>query len=350
MIAFARLGALPAVFLALLADSLGRRRLLVATMVGMAVFSLATASASSATSFVAFQACVRMFATLEEILAVIFALELLPARHRGWGVGFLAAMGGLGSGLGALLYGSVEQMPGGWRGLYVIGGLAILYVAWLRRKLPESPMFEAQEKPSSGSFFGPLKELLAGYRADLLALVVIAGAFWFPVVASLNFMSKYLQNIHGYSPGNVSVLFIAAGTLAIFGNILAGRVSDVIGRRPTLAFGLAGNCVAFIAFYNSSGAWLPVFWIAALFTFFVVEVIVNAISGELFPTSCRSTAASLRSILSILAGALGLATESALYTVLGSHAAALSLMAAITLLALPAVAWWLRETANRPLI
>ena len=349
LVAIARLGAVPAILLALVADRIGRRRLLVLTLVGLSLFALATGFSRSATQFMLFQSSARMFVTLEEILAVIFALEMLPARHRGWGVGFLAAMGGLGAGLASVLYGFVQYMPGGWRALYILCGFAILPVAWMRRDLPESPMFERQAEGVRRSFWAPLREILTEHRRAVLALGVIAATFWFQIGATLNFMSKYLQSSQGYSPGQVSLLFVVAGAFAIFGNIVAGRVSDAIGRRPTLAAGMLVNCVALIAFYNSAGFLLSLAWIAALFSFFVVEVVVNIISGELFPTSCRSTAASLRTIFSVLAGALGLAAEGSLYVLTGSHSAALSMMALSTLLGLPAVLWWLRETANTQL-
>ena len=48
VVAVGRLGALPAILLALVADRLGRRRLLVFTMVGLSIASLATAFATSA--------------------------------------------------------------------------------------------------------------------------------------------------------------------------------------------------------------------------------------------------------------------------------------------------------------
>ncbi|RLA57993.1 MAG: hypothetical protein DRR04_11970 [Gammaproteobacteria bacterium] len=195
-------------------------------------------------------------------------------------------------------------------------------------------------------FWQPLVEIIRDHRRPLIAITLISAVFWFQISPALNFMSKYLQDIHGYTPGQVSTLFIVAGTIAIFGNILAGRISDVIGRRPTLAAGIVLNCVAFLAFYNASGLLLPLAWIAALFSFFVVDVIVSAASGELFPTRCRSTATTLRSIFSVLAAVVGLSIEGSLYTELGSHAAALSVLTLFSLLALPVVALLLRETAN----
>ena len=140
-----------------------------------------------------------------------------------------------------------------------------------------------------------------------------------------------------------------AGAVAIFGNVLAGRTSDTVGRRPTLACGLLLCGAAFIAFYNSSGWLLPATWIAALFGFFVVEVLVNTVSGELFPTSCRSTAATLRTVFGILVSAAGLAVEGALFALWGSHALAISVMLLTILAGLPAVWWLLRETAHQEL-
>ena len=140
----ARLGALPAIGLALLSDRIGRRSLLMVTLLGLSIATGATGFARTTEEFIAIQFCARAFATAEEIIAIIYVLEMLPVKHRGWGVGFLAAMGGIGSGAASLLYGVVEYLPGGWRALYIIASFPILYIAWLRRKLPESRIFDAR--------------------------------------------------------------------------------------------------------------------------------------------------------------------------------------------------------------
>lgn len=350
VIAAARLGTLPAIFLALMADRIGRRRLLMVTLFGLSIATGLTGFARTTEEFIAIQFCVRAFATAEEIIAVIYVLEMLPARHRGWGVGFLAAMGGLGSGAASLLYGLVDYLPGGWRALYLIAAVPVLYLAWLRRLLPESALFDrhAADTPPP-TFWQPMQEIWRHYRREITAIALISMAFWFQIAATLSFMSKYLQETHDFAPQDVSLLYIVAGSIAILGNTLSGRLSDHIGRRPTLAIALILYCGATITFYNIGGWLLPLAWIVALFGYFAVEVMVNALSGELFPTRCRSTASTLRAICAMFAAVTGLAVEGVLYTALGTHAAALTVLCLSSLLAIPVVVLLLRETSGTEL-
>lgn len=133
--AVARLGVLPALLFGLLADRHGRRRLLVFTVIGFSVCTLLTAFVRTAAEFMLLQFLARVFTAAEEMLAIVVVTEELDADARGWGVGVLAAFGGLGHGLASLLYAQVEAMPYGWRSLYVLGAAPLLLLAWLRRGL-----------------------------------------------------------------------------------------------------------------------------------------------------------------------------------------------------------------------
>jgi putative MFS transporter len=350
VIGAARIGALPAIFLALLADRIGRRRLLIVTLLGLSIATGATGFARTTEEFIALQFFARGFTTAEEIIAVIYVIEMLPARHRGWGVGFLATMGALGAGAAALLYAIVEFLPGGWRALYIIAAVPLLYLAWLRRTLPESALFDGNASDGKlRAFWQPFLEIFRDHRRAMTAIALIAATFWFQLTAAINFVSKYLQETHHFEPQEVSFMFIVAGGIAVFGNATAGRISDRIGRRPTLVAALLSYCVAIIAFYNAHGLLLPLAWTAALFSYFAIDVLVNAISGELFPTRCRSTASSLRAVSAMFAAVAGLAIEGTLFNALGSHAAALSLLCLSSLLAIPVVLVMLRETAHAEL-
>jgi hypothetical protein len=78
-------------------------------------------------------------------------------------------------------------------------------------------------------------------------------------------------------------------------------------------------------------------------------VLFKALGSELFPTSYRSTASSVRATTSTLAGSLGLWLESQLYPLAGSHAVAISWMLPALAIPLAVVALRMPETSAREL-
>jgi MFS family permease len=135
----------------------------------------------------------------------------------------------------------------------------------------------------------------------------------------------------------------------VIGNQAAGVWSDRIGRRPVLVLLLGIMGAAYAGFYQLSGWVIVPLWIAQVFALQGVSVLVRTLGGELFPTSYRSTASSLRMVAATFAGSAGLVLESHLYNVLGSHAAAIS--ALLPALAVAAALVWLvlPEPASREL-
>jgi putative MFS transporter len=349
--AAARLGVVPALALAMLADRHGRRRLLLATVVGFSLSTLLSGFARTPAEFMALQFLARAFTASEEMLAVVVITEELDADARGWGIGLMAAFGGAGHGLASLLYSQVEVLPYGWRALYVIGAVPLLLLAWLRRGLPETQRFVAHRaaRAAPASLLAPLRELARSHGGRVAAVCAAVFPFWFSASTALLFMSKHLQQVHGYTPGTVAILFLAGGSIAMLGNPVAGRASDRFGRRPVLVAALLANTAAIAAFYGGPSAWLPAFWIALVFSFFAVDLIFTALGSELFPTAARSTASSLRGLAATAGSVLGLTVEGWLYAATGSHAASIGWMLLVTLLS-PALVWLaLPETARRPL-
>lgn len=350
--AAARLGMLPALLLALVADARGRRLLLILTVVGFALCSLATAFARSGAEFMVLQFLARTFTAAEEMLAIVVLTEELDDDSRGWGVGVMAAFGGLGHGLASLLYAQVDIVPYGWRALYALGVAPLLLVAWLRRGLPETRRFDEYRRVSGEGehgLFTPLRQLFQHHRGRLLALCGAAIPFWFVASTALVFLSKFLQEAHGYTPGSVAVLFLVGGSVGILGNVVAGKMSDALGRRPTVIVFLLANLAAAAGFYNAPTPLVPVFWITLIFTFFAVDVIFAALGSELFPTAYRSTASAVRVLAVTLSAALGLWLEGSLYELVGSHASAVTWMLVPALASPLLVFLFLPETAGRPL-
>ena len=142
--AIVRLGALPAFLFGVLADRLGRRRVLLCTIIGYTALTGATAFAQDARTFVVLQFLARMFAVGELIIAYVVIAEELDPETRGWGVGALTALAACGSGLALALFGLVDFLPMGWRTLYLVGLVPLAMVAWMRRTLPETTRFTAR--------------------------------------------------------------------------------------------------------------------------------------------------------------------------------------------------------------
>jgi MFS family permease len=349
-----RLGALPAVAVALAADRLGRRRILLFTILAYTVLTGATALAPDARTFVALQFFARIFTAAELVLAVVVIAEEFDAESRGWGIGALFALQACGVGLAAVLFPLAEALGLGWRGLYAFGLVPLALLAWWRRALPETERFEAHRRARSVAAaedfaLAPLLHLIRHYpgRFAAVAISVLIGAI---CGSAADFLGpKYLQDAHGWTPGAVAALYVGGGAVGIFGAALGGRWSDRFGRKPVaVAFGVAVSVLA-LAFYNTEGALLSLLWVAMIFAVMGSDTVSAAFGAELFPTSHRSTAAGARSVIGTLGAAIGLALESALYALLGSHWEAVTWLLVGTLAVPLVVAVAFPETAARSL-
>ncbi len=352
--AIVRLGVMPAIFLTVLADRTGRRRLLLATILGFTVCTFLTAFVRSAPEFAALQCLARVFIAGEAMLAVVVIVEEFDADTRGWGIGMLAALGTLGGGVAAIVFSVVNVLPFGWRALYVLGVVPLLLIAWFRRTLSETPRFERHRETRAAAFglsaaLEPFRNLARMYPVRILALCAALFPVAFVFDTSVLFVSKFLQDVHHYSPANVALMYLTIGALVPFGSVMSGRLGDRFGRKRILILGSLTNTAAVACFYHVAGIWVPLAWGVMVMTFSMVLVLFSALGGELFPTSYRSTASGVRAVVATLAAALGLWTEGRLYGVVGSHAAAITLMLVVVPLAPLIVAVTLPETAAREL-
>lgn len=343
-----RLGVLLSLVAGVLADRFGRRRLLLITIVGYTAATFLTAFARSPLEFALLQLLGRGFLYAETAIAVVVVAEELAAKDRGFGIGLLGALGAMGHGAAAVSLSFVDRIPFGWRAFYLLGALPLLGLAWLRRSLPETARFAASDALES-RWWRPVALLATAYPGRLASLMSVVFAIDFAGAAAAGFMAKTLLEVHGYAGSEVTWLYLIGGALAVIGNQAAGLWSDRIGRRPVLMLLLALMAAAFAGFYGLRGAVIAPLWIAQVFALQGVSVLVRALGGELFPTSFRTTASSLRMLASTLGGSAGLVLESRLYDVLGSHAAAISALMPTLGIAIAIVWFALPEPALREL-
>lgn len=345
-----RLGVIPALVLTVLADRFGRRVLLLVTIVGFTLSTFLTSFTRSQAEFVVLQFLARVFIAGESMLAVVVIAEEFGAEVRGWGIGMLAAMGTLGHGLASLVFALVNVLPFGWRALYVVGVLPLLLLAWFRRSLGETQRFVRYRSADTDrgwrAALRPVRHLFQMYPGRFLALSAAVFPMAFVLETSLIFVSKSLQEYHGYTPGQVTLLYLTFGVLAPVGNILAGVLGDRVGRKRTMIVGLVINAALIAVFYNTDGFWIPPVFGLMLLSLTMVLVLFAALGTELFPTSYRSTASGVRGVVGTLGAATGLALEGVLYGHFGSHAAAITVMLVATPIAPLVIGVYVPETAR----
>jgi putative MFS transporter len=350
-----RLATLGALFIAPLADLFGRRRLLLFTVFGEAFFALATAFAQNYPEFVWLQIGVRVFGYCEELLCFVVIAEEIDESARGWSIGSLGAMNATGGGLASIAFALVDVLPFGWRALYALGGSALFVLAWFRRLIPETKRFEVRREElarlgtKTHAVWETLGSLLHEYPGRLAVMLAGVALFDFSVAPSYIFMSKYLQETEHYAHWQITVLYVFGGFLSVVGNIIAGRLSDRLGRKTVIVVSGLVSAASFYAFFSGISGWmLPAAWIGAIFGYLSAANLLSGFVPEIFPTAYRATSSTLRYVISTLGGALALALEGVLYDRLGAHAPAISLFLFVMPVAMIAILL-LPETARKPL-
>jgi len=349
-----RSGALLALLIVPFADRFGRRRVLLATIVGYTLATTLTALSPNVETFVVLQFLARIFAVAEALLATVVIVEEFAPENRGWGIGAAAAIQACGAGFAALMFGFVDVLPYGWRALYAIGVIPLCFIAYWRRALPETAQFthlaHAREQLAAPA---PLfSNIWRAAREHPRVFVLLAGTFFCVSVAGGSagfFAPKYLQDVHGWLPAQVATLTFIGGALAIIGNPLSGWLSDRFGRRPTGALFSLGYGISLLAFYSIGGLFIPVLWIAFMFFSMGNSVTLSTYSAELFPTSMRSSASGATNLVSVLGGIVGLLGVSALFGIAGGTWNAILMIGGLSLLVPLAIFFLFPETARRAL-
>jgi putative MFS transporter len=344
------LGSLFAPLITSQADRRGRRTLLIATIALFSLLSGLTAFAWNAPSFVTLKFLTVIFSAAEGSISMVMLVEEVNADARGLAVGMLGAISAGGFGLAALGFAMIRTFPFGWRGLFVIAFIPLVLIVPLWRLLPESDRYKrSAEAMGRGGFFGPFRALYRSYpgRFVMVAAVMFLNAMGGTPGGLLQ--SKYMQEVHGWTPGNVSTLILSGGAIGILGNVIAGNLSDQIGRRTLGVIAMIVAPAMWTVFFNSSGNIMVASWVLSLFAQTAASTILNAYSAELFPTSHRSTAESAIAVAGTLGGSAGLILESWIYGILGSHWRGVSWLMLASVAAAITVAMCFPETANAEL-
>lgn len=297
-----------------LGDRIGRKPVLVVTVVGMgsatAVVGLLPTAASIGTAAPVALLLVRLaqgfFAGGEVTGSATFLAESAPPGRRGFFGAFTPVGVALGGGTAALVAGTVttvlseEQLQAyGWRIPFLLS-LPLIVVALLaRHRLEDSEAFlsEKSEQTAQGGAAAPLSEVFTRHRKPLLKVALLAigsnCGYW----VGLIFMNIYLTADLGYS--KQAVFWMMAGISFLVACLMPGfgALSDRWGRKKVITIGFTGYAVLVIPAMLVMGVGSFPLAAAAMVVLALPMPIVQSVTyptyAEQFPTRVRYTGLSI---------------------------------------------------------
>lgn len=216
-----------------LADRYGRRPVLMADIVLFAVLEAASALAPSLAVLLVLRALFGIAMGGEWGIGASLAMESIPAKARGAVSGLLQEGYAFGYLLGGLCYLLLFDHIG-WRGLFAVGVLPALLVMYIRRHVPESPVWAAGGGADAARPRPGLLETMRGRWGLFVYLVVLMMAFNMFSHGSQDLYPTFLKEQHHFDTQTVAWLTIVLNLGAIVGGLFFGAWSERVGRRRAI--------------------------------------------------------------------------------------------------------------------
>ncbi len=323
---------------AVLADRIGRRRVVIAMAVAAPLVTAAGALAPTFPVLVATQAVGRPLGLALDFLVAVVAAEEMPRNSRAYAVSVLAMASGLGAGVAVMALPLADLSANSWRLVYLVALVWLVVAVDIARRLPETKRFERPHV---------IAPPLDRRRFAVLAVVALLTNL-FVAPASL-FQNDYLDDVRGFSATTIAIFTLATATPAGIGLILGGRLADLGGRRRVIAAALPAATAFGVLSYSVGGPlmWLSVFLVGVLGG--ITYPALAVYRTELFPTGNRSRAAGLLTATALIGGIAGLLVMGTLLDRDWTHGRVMALLASAQVLVVVVVLLWYPETAHREL-
>ena len=316
VIRLASLGALP---LTGLADRLGRRTMLLATLAVGLVATIIAAASPGYWWFVAVFALGRPFLSSTNALSQVTAAEQTSHTDRAKAVALVTAGYGVGAGLTAVIHGLASSVLG-FRGIFALAVVPLALLPLIARWTTEPDRYTiaaARDHPVP-----VLGAVGSAYRVRLAAVSGISFAVAFVTGPANTFVFLFAQNVVHLAGGVVALMVVAAGATGLAGLVTGRWLADRVGRRPTAAVGMVGIVAFGTLTYAGSTTALVVGYLASILAGSVLAPALGSLVNELFPTIVRATVAGWFLVAGVIGAVLGLVVFGALIEALGRFSSA----------------------------
>jgi putative MFS transporter len=310
-----------------LADVIGRRRIMMSALAIYCAASLASATANDWHTFFALRIVAGFGSGAETVVIAPFLAEFVPRRYRGIFCGALVgfmSFGYLGSAI--LGFSVVRNFADGWRYLAVATSLPVVMLLWWRRTLPESPRWlESQGRrgeanrivseieawfASRGIRLAPasvgatlpaaapiktsaLQNVLTLWSPRLARTTAVSWLMWFSVAFAYYSFFSWIPSLllkEGLTMTKSFGYSIAIYGAQIPGYFSAAWLNERIGRKAVVAsYMLLGGMAAIVLAFSHTGLQIMAAGIALSFFMNGAFAGVYAYTPEVFPTTVRAT-------------------------------------------------------------
>jgi MFS family permease len=347
-LAITRVGALFALFATAIADRRGRRRSILAGVIGSSIACAVSAAAPNLSVLTTAQVFQRGFVITTATVAGIAVIEEAPEGARAYAASMLALAGGFGFSFSVLFLPLGDLGSAGWRLPFAIGAGSILFAPKIARRLAETTRYQALAARADIAR-GRLRHIVErgyGRRFVLLAIIgFLTSVFSAP---SSQFMNKYLEDDRGFSGTGIAIFrTVTTAVPGLVGLLVGGRLAEARGRRPVAAIFVAIATATQMVFFLAGGSLLWLMSATSVLASGAGGIALGTLDAELFPTEVRSTSNALLIVVSVLGSATGLLLAGALSDPLGGLGRAIALTGIGAFLAAVLVVPQLPESAAR---
>ncbi len=279
----------------IVADRLGRRKALMASILIYSVFTAACGLATGVVMLAVFRVFLGLGMGGEWASGAALVSETWPAEHRGKALGIVQSSWAVGYAAAAAV--SALVLPvWGWRGVFFVGVIPAFFTLWIQRRVREPEIWRAARtaalpvRAGFGEIFGR-KRLRLTLFITLMNACTMFGWWgfnlWLPAYLSM----PADQGGMGLRPGAMSglVIFMQAGMW--LGYISFGFISDRFGRKRSYV-GFLTAAAAFMLLYARARSPLVLLALGPFVAFFGTGYFTGfgALTAEIYPTAVRATA------------------------------------------------------------
>ena len=317
-----------------LADRYGRKTIFQVTLLVYSLGSLLSAFAPSYELLLGARVITGLGLGGELPVVSTLVSEFSPRAARGRMVSLLESFWAYGTIAAGLIGVFIVSNPAlGWRAAFMVGALPALYIAYLRRALPESPRYLAsrgllneaeavvrQVERQGGAPLITVARPVAPPPAPRVGLgdlwapafarrTVMLWILWFGIVFTFYGIFTYVPSLlvgRGLTVTRSNEFFFLSTFAQIPGYFSAAWLVERWGRKPTLVTYLLGTAVSAVLF-GTAGTGTDAFIYASLLSFFNLGAwaVVYSLTPELYPTAIRATGAGTAASVGRIGGIIG---------------------------------------------